>query len=482
MSQKIIATDLPQGTAAWTRALLAQQMPALSRTAQAISRCAANPASSSAELAALVLRDAGMTTKVLRVASSRLHNPHCLRIHTVSRAVAVLGFDVVCEVALGVALLDAFAGKGKGTRQSVMEAAQSLQAAVQARTLAELVGVEAPEEIFIAALLFSLGRLAFWSALPGLSPQAANALGALQVRSSANAAETVRITLGLNLDELSDALHRELRLSPLLTSETEGRGKAVVRAGHSLVAALQPDAPAEALDTWMNEAGARWSIDAGALQACIEQATQQSQALIEQLFDAELRQSLPTLHWPEQPTLLAADGQPTNADLAPRRRDPMLALEVLRELGELFAQGKPDPGAALSLVMEGAQRGAGLDRVVFALISPDRQELRLRAVLAKHGDRLRAAFPIPMALCLRWPELLAHTRALRIECNEPGMQALMQRLGSQEALLAPLVVEGKPLGLLWADRAEQGDALDAEALTMFSLLAQQANLALSMAR
>jgi GAF domain-containing protein len=482
MSQRSIATDLPQGTAAWTRALLAQQMPALSRTAQAIARCAANPDSSGAELAALVLRDAGMTTKVLRVAGSRLYNPHGLRIRTISRAVAVLGFDAVREVALGVALLDAFAGKGKGTRQSVMEAAQSLQAAVQARALAELAGVEEPEEIFIAALLYSLGRLAFWSALPELSPEAANALGALQVRSSAAAAESVRITLGLNLDELSDSLHREMRLSPLLTGEAEGRGKTVVRSGHTLVAAMHAENAAQALDAWMTEASSRWSLEPSALQASIEHAAQQSETLIEQLFDAELRQSLPALHWPEHATASEDEPKAGKADPAPRRRDPMLALEVLRELGELLAQSKPDPGAALSLVMEGMQRAAGLDRVVFALISPDRKELRLRAVLATHGDTLRTAFPLAMALCPRWPEQLAQARAFRVARNEAGMDAVMQRLGSEEALLAPLVIDGKPLGVLWADRAEQGDALDAEALTMFSLLAQQANLALAMAR
>ena len=86
---------LPRGTSAWAKLLLTQQLPALAKAAQAIADCAADESSSGTELAALILRDAGMTTKVLRLASSRLHNPLGLRIRTVSRAVALLSEPVV---------------------------------------------------------------------------------------------------------------------------------------------------------------------------------------------------------------------------------------------------------------------------------------------------------------------------------------------------------------------------------------------------
>lgn len=60
-------SGLPQGTAGWAKALLAQQLPALARTAQGISECVGDDDTSGTELAALILRDAGMTTRVLRL-------------------------------------------------------------------------------------------------------------------------------------------------------------------------------------------------------------------------------------------------------------------------------------------------------------------------------------------------------------------------------------------------------------------------------
>jgi hypothetical protein len=47
-------SGLPQGTAGWAKALLAQQLPALARTAQGISECARDDDTSGTDLAALI--------------------------------------------------------------------------------------------------------------------------------------------------------------------------------------------------------------------------------------------------------------------------------------------------------------------------------------------------------------------------------------------------------------------------------------------
>lgn len=468
---------LPQGAGGWAKALLAQPLPALARTATDIAACAEDDASSTAELAALILRDAGMTAKVLRLASSRLYNPHALRIRTVSRAVALLGFNVVREIALGIAVLDAFGGRQARCAQAAAEAAHALRAAVQARGLAELAELPEAEEVFIAALLQGLGGLALWSAAPDLLPDLASAAA----ESPVLARERVRTRLEVDLADLSLLLNAELRLSPLLLAEDDPPGKAAARFAHRWVDALSPGGDPADFELALAEAATRFGLPSAALRDSVIAHARQSDALVEQLFDPAARALLPAT----RPVAAGAPASPPGGGqtLPGTRLDPMLGLEVLRDLSELLAAGRPDPGVALSMVMEGLQRAAGLERVVFALLSPDRRELRLRSALARQRETLAAAFPLPLGDDGRLLEALAQPRFLHLD-GEGGVDGsrLLARLGAQSALLGPLVVEGRAIGLLYADRAESGEAIDGETQILFGLLTQQANLALAMAR
>lgn len=457
---------LPQGTAGWAKALLAQQLPALSRTAQGISDCAGEDDTSCTDLAALILRDAGMTTRVLRLASSRLHNPHGQRIRTVSRAVALLGFNVVREIALGIAVLDLLGGRHAGCAQAAAEAARALRTAVQARALAETAGIDAPEEVFIAALLQDLGHLAFWSVVPQWLPDWRQdaAQPALQ------AAERVSADIGLDLDDLSLVLNAELRLSPLLAGDADTPGRLAIGFARRWVDALEPGGRQEDFEAALASACEAFGLDAVALRAHIAEQVRQGDALVDDLFDPAVRALLPVRR------RIEAAGDATTA--APARADAALGLDVLRDLAEQQASGKPDPGVALSMVMEGLQRAAGFDRVVFALLSPDRSELRLRSALAAQRQPLAAAFPVALRDCGRLIDLLAQPRVQHLTMAAPDTGRWLQRLGAREALLGPLVVDGRVLGLLHADRAVSGEAIEHDARTLFALLLQQANLAL----
>ena len=459
-------SGLPQGTAGWAKALLSQQLPALARTAQSISECAGDDDSSGTDLAALILRDAGMTTRVLRLASSRLHNPHGQRIRTVSRAVALLGFDVVREIALGIAVLDVLGGRHAGCAQAAAEAARALRTAVQARALAEAAGIDAPEEVFIAALLQDLGHLAFWSVVPQWLP----AWRQDAAQPPLQAARRVQADIGLDLDDLSLVLNAELRLSPLLVGEADTPGRRAASIARRWVDALEPGGKREDFDAAVAIASEAFGLDGTVLREQIAAQARQGDALIDDLFDPTVRALLPV---PRRPDDVDDDTSPATA-----RADAALGLDVLRDLAELQASGRPDPGVALSMVMEGLQRAAGFDRVVFALLSPDRSELRLRSALAAQRAPLAAAFPMALRDCGRLLDLLAHPRVQVLAATSPDTGRWLHRLGAREALLGPLVVEGRVLGLLQADRAVSGDPIEHDARTLFALLLQQANLAL----
>ena len=111
------------------------------------------------------------------------------------------------------------------------------------------------------------------------------------------------------------------------------------------------------------------------------------------------------------------------------------------------------------------------------------RERRLPEIDARHcGPAQRQAFaaPFPMALrdCGHLLDLLAQPRVQHLTATSPDTGRWLTRLGAREALLGPLVVDGRVLGLLHADRAVSGEAIEHDARTLFALLLQQANLAL----
>ena len=80
--------------------------PALSSSVVAINRITASESESVSKLSELILRDFSLTNKLLRVVNSVHYRPGGGSISTVSRAVIVLGFDAVRNIAITVLLFE----------------------------------------------------------------------------------------------------------------------------------------------------------------------------------------------------------------------------------------------------------------------------------------------------------------------------------------------------------------------------------------
>lgn len=108
------------------------------------------------DLAKVILKDPGLSSKVLRVVNSAFFRTRGDPITTISRAVVLLGIDTVVELASGILLVEQFDDKDPALHLSLME---SLRAALLAQTLAELSNLPNPEEAYLLGLFANLGRL-----------------------------------------------------------------------------------------------------------------------------------------------------------------------------------------------------------------------------------------------------------------------------------------------------------------------------------
>lgn len=150
-----------QGVQAWIERLNQSELPALASVVKDLQRLAAHEHASVQQLADVLLRDASLTSKVLRVGNSSYYNPSRETIKTISRAIVMIGFENVRLISLSVTLIDSLLARAP--REQLLELlARSFHAAVQARNIAGYVLSRHEEEVFIAALLYNVGELAFW--------------------------------------------------------------------------------------------------------------------------------------------------------------------------------------------------------------------------------------------------------------------------------------------------------------------------------
>jgi HD-like signal output (HDOD) protein len=138
------------------------ELPAMSVHVQELLALTGSKKSKSAnydDLARIILKDFSLTHKVLQIANSAYYALG-QKVSTVSMAVAVLGFDTVRDLAIGIALLDDFMKAGVNTAEISKLLARSFLAALLARSIAESRYLRVlPEEAFICGLMHDLGRI-----------------------------------------------------------------------------------------------------------------------------------------------------------------------------------------------------------------------------------------------------------------------------------------------------------------------------------
>lgn len=470
-------TDSPRhlGLQAWVDRIRNQDMPVFGRTVQEVRSVTEDEMASAGRLSRAILQDVALTAKVLKLGNSVMFNPSSQGINTVSRAIVVLGFDLVGQIVLSIQLIDALLSGGLRERVAA-ELARCFHAAVQARTAAIAKGCRVPEEVFIAALLGHVGEMAFWC-FGGESAQTLDA--AMQEQPAAKPEELQVEVLGFRLRALTSALAKEWHLGPLVQAVAEPSGKPsaeeqAILNGYRLAKAVEQGwETAEA-----KAALAQYAEYVGRpLAEMTDELTRNAveAARVAAQFGAEEAARLIPLP-PKSGLVDIAAEVAQVTDPAP---DPMLQLKILRDLSMLLA-GKPSLNEVLQLVLEGIYRGLGMSRAVFALQSADRSKLIGKVALGRDADKLSSHFVFP--LDGRPGELVnvlfAKASPFNLSQGLPdGLRSdrLEAVTGRKDGLLAPIIASGRVIGLFYADRSPSNPP-DGETWQGFLHFAQQASL------
>ena len=438
-------SDRCYGLQAWIDRLNQSELPALAAVVQDLQRLTEQEHASVHQLADVLLRDAALTSKVLRVGNSSYYNPSQETIKTISRAIVMIGFDNVRLISLSVSLIDGLLDRAP--RQQLQELlARSFHAAVQARNIAGYVLTRHEEEVFIAALLHEVGELAFW----GCGGEHADELGEALAASGADHDKAVEDVLGTSF--------RQLNLGVRIgAAALDGWGCAQME---SLVKEL-------AEFSGISETDAMQQVLASADEAVNVATT----------FGASRLGKLIPSTDPEQVELQQAQRQARQ--LQP---DLLVMQQAMQDLG-MMAVSRGDVGLILDAMLKGLHQGAGLERVMLTVLADQQRSFRAKRVAGEQTEPWLENFVLPVdpdgqahifSYVLRQRQALWMGVPASYNLDELVTLPLRQQLGKGMFFIAPLMAGTREIGVLYADNRISGRALKHEQFVAFQRFTQLA--------
>ncbi|MFO7603395.1 MAG: HDOD domain-containing protein [Gammaproteobacteria bacterium] len=471
---------MPHTLQDWVHRISEDEMPIFKFTAETITRVTEDDDTSSGELANVILQDASLTARILKLANSNYYNPTAAPINTISRAIVFIGFNLVRDLSLSLAIIDALL-KHK-PRARVMELmSRSFHAAVQARNIAEQTGDDSPEEIFIATLLHELGEMAFWC----IAKEEGDALMAAMEDTGLSEKEAQQKVLGFTFGQLTLGLTQNWHLSDLLNSainRPQLKNPRIQNIVHAIEISKQATRGWHSPEIKKEVARLARHLNKNE-QETLKIITDNAQhaAELAQSYGANAAaQLIPLLH----ETNKSNDETDLPTTQYPEA-DPILQLNILRDLSSLL-ETKPNLNLVLELILEGIHRGIGMDRALLALLNREKNQIHAKYVVGMDYNQLKEKFAFPIevslpnifALCLQQKKPLWVKDVRAAEFDSHMTPHIKSTLNAPQFFLAPIIIHQKPIGLFYADRQPSRRDLDAPAFESFKHFAQQACIAI----
>ncbi|MRK19291.1 HDOD domain-containing protein [Pseudomonas sp. JG-B] len=464
------------GLQSWIDRLNEAELPALAAVVQDLHQMAQQDKSSVQQLADVLLRDATLTSKVLKVANSVYYNPSQEAIRTISRAIVLIGFENVRLIGLSVSLIDSLLARGP--REQLPEIlARSFHAAVQARNIAGYLLARSQEEVFIAALLHNLGELAFW----GCGGEQADELAAALAQPGVDEEQAVREVLGTSFRQLTLGLVRSWNLGELASL------------AHTGSAQSDPAVKAVSLGVRISEAALQgW--DSASMTQLVEQLAgliglSREEAMQQVLASADEAVKVATTFGASKLCHLIPHTDPEQIRLQREQRqarllqpDLLVMQQALQELGMLVSR-KADINLVLDTLLQGLHQGAGLERVMVAVLTDQRSRFTVRRAVGEGSQRWLDGFVLPagqseqpnlFSYVLRARETLWMGVPASYSLSDLVTRPMREWLGQGMFFIAPLLVGKREIGVIYADCRLSGRALRHEQFVAFQHFAQAA--------
>jgi serine/threonine protein kinase len=496
--------------------------PALSDSVVRIQNMANSETESVNSVTNAILKDVALTNKLLRIVNSA-NNAHRGTINTVSRAVNLMGFNGVRNMALSLVLLEHMQDKAHAG-QLKEEFLRSLMAGSIGGELCP--GAGESEEAFIGAMFQNLGRLLVQFYFPEEATQVRKMVQSTREPVSEDVA-SVNV-LGLTFEELGlgiakawglpvsmqRCMHKPVGVVPSKAPVDSGeRIRWIALAANEIADVLLRSAPKD-VDAHIQAVTRKYVSAMGVSSKDVQSATVVArQKLIELAAAMEIRVSPGSaaanlLKLPDASGVVSSAGHATDIDPTLHALELQAThaapLDGSRQAGdakslhvtETLTAGIQDITNAmvedfkltdvLRMILETMIRALDFDHIIFCMRDAKTETMSGRFGLGNGVEPFVKNFKVPLKAST--PDLFA------VVCNkgtdtmisDATQSKLAQRLpewyhkglNAPTFLLLPLMIKGAPFGLIYADKKSRGAlALDEKELALLRTLRNQAVMA-----
>ncbi len=521
----------PAGGAKGTIEFLLRRMrvksdfPALSESVSAINRIASSESEGLNKLSGFVLRDFSLTNKLLRIVNSAHFRPAGGgRISTVSRAVLVLGFDAVRNIAITMVLFEHMQDKANVGRLKE-EFLRANLAGTLARDMATHLRLKDMEQAFICATFANLGRLL----AQFYFPEESEAIRAEMAQKSCSEDAACQRVLGTTYEELGTAIARSWGFPPLIVESMRALppGKArkaatqeeqlrTLSAFSNEVCAAIALLPPEQRDKAMRSIAARFveamPVEQKALETVVKRSidglSDFSQVMRINLARTTIGQQLkafsqevdqggePALR--TEPPVDTLTGVALDRDPAPGTAlaDPNEAGEKADDAEAMLTAGIQDISNALvedfklndvlRIILETMYRAMGFKRVLLCVKDVQARAMQGRFGFGPDASEIarRFRFGLDFTPDIFHAALKNGVDILISDIDDPKIAARVptwyrKAVTARTFVIFPLTIKKNPVALIYADRETAGSIVIAEReLTLLRTLRNQALLAL----
>ncbi|UCV09736.1 serine/threonine protein kinase [Dechloromonas denitrificans] len=497
--------------------------PALSESVSAINKIANSETESINKLSNSILKDFALTNKLLRLVNSAYFRPAGGgSISTVSRAVIVLGFEAVRNIAITVLLFEHLQNKANAN-QLKEDFLRANLAGILAKDISATAQMRDLEQTFICALFHSLGRLLSQFYFPEESDEIRRIMEQKKCSEDSAALQV----LGISFEDMGIAIARQWGFPSLIVGSMRKLPAGAVKKAVTqedrlrMLSALSnelcdviAEATPEARDRELKKTMARFSAAVSLDRNQIQQTLQRS---IEEVaeFARIIHLNLQQTTFGKQMRQFSRGGEGGSVAVDENSETNFLEGTLLRENDPLSGAGG-DSGEAggqvdaqsvltagiqdisntlvdgfklndiLRIILETMYRAMGFRRVVLCIRDAKSGTMQGRFGFGPEANEVAKAFRFPLSFT---PDIFhaATSKGVDIlisDIDDPKIAGRIpewfrKAVPAHSFVLFPLNIKGNPVALIYADRDEPGGIeIPEKELSLLRTLRNQAVLAI----
>lgn len=481
------------------------ELPAMSNNVQELISLVHSSRSAAYDLSRVILKDYSLTNKVLQVVNSAYYSLG-QSVSSISKAVTILGFDSVRDLATAIAIFDDFIKSGVDKEGISKLMTRSFLSALQCRDLVNEKNLNVkPEEAFICGLLHNLGKIITFIYMPEIYKEIEQKVAHGMAEETASRALLEDLTfsdLGQELAKFWNMADKVVAsmdthpTEPKNNDDTIGLLQNLSDFSNRFVDQIcNGEDPSELVSKY----GGIISIDmeeaVALLDNCVEASQDISDSIRYGLSKLKIHSKLEKaakneLAPPKQPSTTLEENEQAQEN---QQQSEIVELDELptsdKSINEFIKDitetlmGPFQLNEFYANLLEAIYRGVGFDRVILGILSVQATKIVLvgRFGLGDIKDEEIANFEQPLAnVDQAIPKAMKKCKDVAIEANAPSAfpDNLQYLVKNRTTYLFPIKIQNRAIGLLYMDRKKGRPKLDRNQIKAVRLFRDFAGMAI----